>query len=176
MPNRDPHVIHEMEPAPGEFLVFRSEDGKIELNPRLERDTVWMTQSDMAQLFQCSTDTVSQNLKRIYDEGELNPEETSQEFSLLRREGLLEAKHPIAFYNLAVLFALGFRLRGSVASLFRSWASQRLQEYTLKGFALDGERLKSPPPEGSELPDYFSELLAAVETFRESRNSGLTGR
>ena len=87
MPNRDPHVIHEMEPAPGEFLVYRSGDGKIELNPRLERETVWMTQSDMAQLFQCSTDTVSQNLKRIYDEGELNPEETSQEFSLLRREG-----------------------------------------------------------------------------------------
>ena len=169
MPNRDPHVIHEMEPAPGEFLVFRSEDGKIELNPRLERDTVWMTQSDMAQLFQCSTDRVSQNLKRIYDEGELDPEETSQEFSLLRREGLLEAKHPIAFYNLEVLFALGFRLKGSLPKLFRSWASQRLQEYTLKGFALDAERLKMLPAEGSVTPDYFSELMTAVEAFRRAR-------
>ena len=87
----------------GEILVYQTEDGKIKLDVRLERETLWMAQSDMAQLFQCSVDNISQHLKNIYEERELTEEATTEDFSVVRREGARQVHRKLTFYNLDVV-------------------------------------------------------------------------
>lgn len=150
-------------PASGSLLIYESEDGRIKLDVRLERETLWLTQSDMAQLFGCSTDNISLHLKNIYLEGELEPKATTEEFSVVRIEGTREVTRRIAFYNLDMIISVGYRVKSLIATRFRIWATQRLREYIVKGFTMDDERLKEAGGGG-----YFEELLARIRDIRSS--------
>jgi len=156
------------EKAKGGILVYQSDDGKIRLDVRLERETLWMTQSDMARLFQCSVDNISLHLKNIYDERELDPSATTEEFSVVRQEGARQVLRNLTFYNLDAVISVGYRVKSLIATRFRIWATQRLKEYIVKGFTMDDERLKNPPVKGSAVPDYFDEMLARIRDIRAS--------
>jgi len=132
----------EKEPSHGEILVYRTDDGRIKLDLRLERDTLWMTQNDMAQLFQCSADNISLHLKNIYEEGELDPLATTEESSAVRQEGTRQVRRNLIFYNLDVVISVGYRVKSLIATRFRIWATERLKEYMVKGFTMDDDRLK----------------------------------
>ena len=159
-------VMSKQEPTPppgGSLLIYESEDGRIKLDVRLERETLWLTQADMARLFDCSADNISLHLKNIYQEGELSPEATAEEFSVVRTEGAREVTRRIAFYNLDAIISVGYRVKSLIATRFRIWATQRLREYIVKGFAMDDERLKQAGGGG-----YFEELLARIRDIRSS--------
>ena len=158
----------EIVPHGGEILIYQTENGKVKLDVRLERETLWMTQSDMAELFQCSADNISLHLKNIYDEGELAEQATTEEFSAVRREGSRQVRRNLTFYNLDVIISVGYRVKSVIATRFRMWATQRLREYIVKGFAMDDERLKNPPVKGSAVPDYFDEMLERIRDIRAS--------
>jgi len=114
----------------GEIIVYQSEDGRIKLDIRLERETLWMTQSDMATLFQCTPDNVSLHLKNIYEEGELELQSTTEEFSVVRQEGTRQVKRTITRYNLDAVISLGYRVKSLIATRFRIWATGRKEEMT----------------------------------------------
>jgi hypothetical protein len=157
--------VTEIVPAgAGEFLVYEAEDGRVKLEVRLQNETVWLTQADMARLFQCSADNVSLHLKNIYDEGELQPEATAEDFSVVRQEGARQVRRALTFYNLDAIISVGYRVKSHVATRFRIWATQRLKEYIVKGFVLDDERLKNP----DQPFDYFEELTRRIQDIRTS--------
>jgi hypothetical protein len=151
-----------------EILVYQTDDGKIKLDVRLERETLWMTQNDMAHLFQCTADNISLHLKNIYSEGELTPSGTTEEFSVVRLEGARHVVRRLTFYNLDAVISVGYRVKSLVATRFRIWATERLKEYIVKGFVMDDERLKNPPVKGSAVPDYFDEMLTRIRDIRAS--------
>jgi hypothetical protein len=151
-----------------EILVYQTDDGKIKLDVRLERETLWMTQNDMAHLFQCTVDNISLHLKNIYSEGELTPSGTTEEFSAVRLEGARHVVRRLTFYNLDAVISVGYRVKSLVATRFRIWATERLKEYIVKGFVMDDERLKNPPVKGSAVPDYFDEMLTRIRDIRAS--------
>ena len=156
-----------------EIVIYQSDDGHIRLETRLENETLWMTQSQMAELFQCSADNISLHLRNIYDEGELLMSATTEDFSVVRLEGEREVTRKLTHYNLDVIISVGYRIKSIVATRFRIWATQQLKEFIIKGFVMDDERLKNPPivgayGSGSAVPDYFAEMLARVRDIRAS--------
>ncbi|MBT8421202.1 MAG: virulence RhuM family protein [Gammaproteobacteria bacterium] len=153
----------ETAPTTGQLLLYRTDDGDVKIDVRLEGETVWLTQADMARLFQCSTDNISLHLKNIYDEGELVPEATTEDFSVVRQEGARQIRRNLTFYNLDAVISVGYRVKSAVATRFRIWATERIREFIVKGFVLDDERLKEP--EGGR---YFEELLARIRDIRSS--------
>jgi len=150
----------------GEMILYQTDDGLVKLEVRLLNESLWMTQNDMAQLFQCSTDNVSLHLKNIFEEGELEQEATTEEFSVVRLEGEREVQRRLTFYNLDAVISVGYRVKSLIATRFRIWATQRLREYIVKGFVMDDERLKNPP--GPDVPDYFDEMLERIRDIRAS--------
>ena len=152
----------------GEMILYQTDDGMVKLDVRLQNESLWLTQSDMAQLFQCSTDNVSLHLKNIYDEGELEQEATTEDFSVVRIEGEREVQRRLTFYNLDAVISVGYRVKSVIATRFRIWATQRLREYIVKGFVMDDERLKNPPVKGLSVPDYFDEMLERIRDIRAS--------
>ena len=147
-----------------EFLVYRSESGAIKLEVRFDGDTVWLTQQQLAELFQTTQQNVSLHLRNIYAEGELRPEATHKEFLSVRQEGARQVRRTLEFYNLDAIISVGYRITSAVATQFRIWATQRLREYIVKGFVLDDERLKNP-----DVPfDYFEELTRRIQDIRTS--------
>lgn len=155
-------------PAGGEVLIYKTDDGQAKVDVRLVNESLWMTQSDMALLFQCSADNISLHLKNIYDEGELSLEATAEEFSVVRKEGSRAVRRKMLFYNLDAVISVGYRVKSLIATRFRIWATERLKEYIIKGFVMDDERLKNPPVAGSEVPDYFDEMLERIRDIRAS--------
>lgn len=164
MHNRD----SEIDITKGEVLIYRTEGGEIKLEVQLVNETLWMTQSNMAQLFNCSTDNISLHLKNIYQEGELNELSTSEHFSVVRIEGNREVTRKLKFYNLDAIISVGYRVKSIVATRFRIWATKQLKEYLIKGFILNDERLKNPPVKDSLVPDYFDEMLERIRDIRSS--------
>ncbi len=148
----------------GQFLVYETEDGQVKIDVRLSHESVWLTQADMARLFQCSSDNISLHLKNIYDEGELQPETTTEESSVVRQEGSRKVNRKVNFYNLDAIISVGYRVKSLVATRFRIWATQRLKEFIVKGFVLDDERLKNP----DQPFDYFDELTRRIQDIRTS--------
>jgi len=165
---KDEHGLEKNIPPGGEVLIYSTNNGKINVDIRLVNETLWMTQSDMAQLFQCSADNISLHLKNIYDEGELSKEATTEEFSVVRQEGRRTVRRKMLFYNLDAVISVGYRVKSIIATRFRIWATERLKEYIIKGFVMDDERLKNPPVAGSEVPDYFDEMLERIRDIRAS--------
>lgn len=154
-------------PAIGEFLVYE-EGGRIKINVRLEDETVWLTQQMMAELFQSSKQNISHHIQSIYDEGELSPEATVKKYLTVQQEGTRQVRRNLEYYNLDMIISVGYRVKSSVATRFRVWATQRLKEYIVKGFTMDDERLKNPPVAGAAVPDYFDEMLERIRDIRAS--------
>lgn len=151
-----------------ELLLYQAEDGQTRVQVRLEDETVWLSQKQMAELFQKDVRTISEHIQNIYEEGELLPGPTIRNFRIVGPEGGREVERDIAFYNLDVIISVGYRVRSQRGTQFRIWATQRLREFIVKGFTLDDERLKNPPVEGSGLPDRFNELLERIRDIRAS--------
>lgn len=164
----DENVKRTHEPPRGEVLIYQTDDGNIRLDVRLEHETLWMTQNDMANLFQCTPDNISLHVKNIHKEGELSPSATTEDFSVVRFEGSRQVSRRITYYNLDMIISVGYRVKSRIATRFRIWATQRLKEYLIKGFTMDDERLKNPPIKGSLIPDYFDEMLARIRDIRSS--------
>jgi hypothetical protein len=149
--------------AGGEFVLYKAEDGRIRIEIRMQEETVWLTQDQMAQLFGKAKSTINEHVKNIFKEGELVEEQ------VMRKFGNSEfSTKPTHYYNLDVIISVGYRVKSLRGTQFRIWATQRLKEYIIKGFVMDDERLKNPPVKGSAVPDYFDELLARIRDIRAS--------
>ena len=148
-------------PAPGgEFLFYQTEDGRTRLQVRAQDETVWLTQAHMAELFQTSIPNVSMHIRNVFAAGELTAGSVVKEFLTTAADG---KNYTTKFFNLDVILSVGYRVKSSRGTQFRIWATQRLREYIVKGFAMDDERLKQRGG-GS----YFEELLARIRDIRSS--------
>ena len=152
----------------GEIVFYQSDDGTIRLETRLENDTLWLTQQQMAELFQTSKQNISHHIRSIYEEGELAAEATVKNYLTVQREGDREVRRKIEYYNLDMVISVGYRVKSLIATHFRIWATRQLKEYIVKGFVMDDERLKNPTVAGSAVPDYFNEMLERVRDIRAS--------
>jgi len=147
----------------GELILYRSEDGRAEIQLRAEGDTVWLTQAEMAELFDTTPQAITQHIRAIYGEGELSAEATCKDFLQVRQEGQRQVRRRLKAYSLPMILAVGYRVRSPRGTQFRQWATAHLEEYLVKGFVMDDERLKEP---GGW--DYFDELLARIREIRAS--------
>jgi hypothetical protein len=153
----------------GEFLLYTTEDGQSRVECRFENETIWLSQALIGELFDRDVRTINEHLKNLYEEEELLPEATIRKFRIVRMEGTREVKREIDHYNLEAILAVGFRVKSRRGTQFRRWANTRLQEYLVKGFTMDDERLKNPDISGtSAVPDYFDEMLARIQDIRAS--------
>jgi len=155
------------EPLPqSDLILYQTEDGRTRIQCRFENETIWLTQANMAELFQVTVPTVNEHLKGIYDESELLAEATIRNFRIVRIEGKREVARQIEHYSLPAILAVGFRVRNHRGTQFRQWATACLSEFLVKGFTMDDERLKNPPGKGQT--DYFDELLERIRDIRSS--------
>lgn len=148
----------------GEIILYQTEDGKTKIEVRLENDTVWLTQAQIGELFQKAKSTVSEHLKKIFEEGELDENSVVRNFRTTASDG---KKYDTSYYNLDVIISIGYRVKSLQGTKFRIWATQRLKEYIIKGFTLDDERLKA----GGYFNKYFEELLERIRDIRTSEKN-----
>lgn len=146
-----------------ELILYRTEDAQTRIQVRLEGESVWLAQRQIADLFLVSVPTVNEHLSAIYAEGELEAERTVRKFRIVQIEGDRQVRRHVDHYHLSAILAVGYRVRSARGIQFRQWATERLSEYLVKGFALDDERLKRGPDDG-----YFEELLARIRDIRSS--------
>ena len=152
----------QMRNSTAEFLIFTSQAKEDGIEVRLQNETIWLSQKLMATLFDCSTDNISLHLKNIFNEGELNPEAVTEEFSVTASDGKsYRTKH----YNLDAIIAVGYRVNSKRATAFRQWATNVLRDYVIRGYIIDKERMKN----GSFFnQNYFDSLLEEVREIRAS--------
>ena len=151
-------------PPDGQFLVYKTEDGKLKIDVKFQDETVWLSLNQMAELFQTTKQNASLHIRNLFDEGELNREATVKESLTVQQEGDRNVKRQVEFYNLDVIISVGYRVKSHRGTQFRMWATQRLREYIVKGFVLDDERLKNP----DQPFDYFEELMRRIQDIRTS--------
>ena len=152
----------------GEFILFRSEDGQAHVECRFESDTLWLSQAEIANLYQITPQAITQHIKAIYEESELVQNSTCKSFLQVRQEGNRRVNRNTLHYNLSMILAIGYRVRSVRGTQFRQWATQTLEQYLIKGFVMDDERLKNPPVGQSVVPDYFDEMLERIRDIRAS--------
>ncbi len=144
-----------------QIIIYQSESGETKLDVRLKDETVWLTQKDMADLFQTTKQNVGQHLKNIFEEKELDEHSVVKKFFTTASDN---KRYQAFYYNLDAIISVGYRIQSHVATRFRQWATVHIREYIVKGFLLDDERLKNP-----DLPfDYFDELLKRIQDIRTS--------
>ncbi|MFA6514246.1 MAG: RhuM family protein [Patescibacteria group bacterium] len=136
-----------------QIIIYSAADGNMKLEVKLENETVWLSQKQMAELFDCSVDNIGLHLKNVYFEGELLENLTTEESSVVQKEGYKEVKRFIKIYNLDAIISVGYRINSLRGTQFRIWATQKLKEYIIKGFVLDDERLS----DGQISKTYFQE-------------------
>ena len=146
-----------------DLILYTSEDGTTRMNLRVEGQTIWLTQLEIAELFQTTKNNVSMHTKNSFEEGELSPEATVKESLTVQTEGDRQVERVITFYNLDLVLAIGFRVRSPRGTQFRQWATTNLREFLVKGFVMDDDRLKN-----AGRWDYFDELLARIRDIRAS--------
>jgi len=149
-----------------ELLIYEGPDGKIKIDVRLEDETVWLTQDHMAQLFDKAKSTISEHIRNVFNEGELDENVVVRKFRTTTRHGAIKGKtqsKDVQFYNLDVIISLGYRVKSQQGTRFRIWATQRLKEYIVKGFSLNSDRFKS----GNSM-NYFMELQERIREIRLS--------
>jgi hypothetical protein len=152
---------NELAPKGGNILIYQTEGGQTKIEVRLEGETLWLNQADLASLYQTTKQNISLHIHNIYDEGELAEDSVVKEYLTTAADG---KKYKTKFYNLDLIISVGYRIKSHIATHFRQWATQRLREYIVKGFVLDDERLKNP-----DTPfDYFDELLRRIRDIRTS--------
>lgn len=144
----------------GEIIIYQSEDGLTHIDVKLEQDTIWLTQEQLVSLYQTSKANVSEHIKNIFEEGELERDSVVRKFRTTASDG---KNYNVYHYNLDMIISLGYRIKSSVATRFRIWATERLKEYMIKGFTMDDARLK-------ELGggNYWKELLDRIRDIRSS--------
>lgn len=152
----------------GEFVMFASEDGTVHITCRFEHETLWLSQAAIANLYQVTPQAITQHIKSIYEEGELEQQATCKAYLQVQQEGQRQVNRNTLHYSLPVILAIGYRVRSTRGTQFRQWATQTLQEYLVKGFVMDDERLKNPPVGSSAVPDYFDEMLERIRDIRAS--------
>jgi len=151
----------------GDFLLYRTEDGKTRIEVRMQNETVWLSLNQMAELFQVDKSGISRHLKNIFESGELLQTGTVANFATVQKEGERTVQRELECYNLDAIISVGYRVYSIRGTQFRIWATGRLREYLVKGFTLDDERLKRAGG-----GNYFDELLAR----RRMRSMNSIGR
>ncbi|WP_418490409.1 virulence RhuM family protein [Frisingicoccus sp.] len=146
-----------------EILIYQSENGVTKIDVTFKDETVWLSQQQMAELFQTSRTNVVEHIKHIYEEGELDEKSTCRKFRQVRKEGDRDVSRELPFYNLDMIISLGYRVKSKIATNFRRWATERLKEYMIKGFTMDDERLKNLGG-----GNYWKELLDRIRDIRSS--------
>lgn len=149
----------------GDLLIYQNEKGETKIDAYFLDDTIWMTQKSLASLYQVSLKTINEHILNIIKEGELDEYRTIRNFRIVQTEGTREITRAVNHYNLAMILAIGYRVRNNVGIHFRKWASSVLSEYMQKGFVMNDERLKNPKEFGA---DYFDELLERIRDIRAS--------
>lgn len=147
----------------GDILLYQTEDGRTCLEVSVDAQTVWLSQAQVAELFQTTKQNVSLHIRNIFEEGELLRPATVKESLTVQREGQRNVQRQVEFYNLDVIISVGYRVKSHRGTQFRIWATQQLREYIIKGFALDDERLKR-----ASTGNYFDELLARIRDIRSA--------
>lgn len=152
-----------------QFLIYTAEDGNQTANVIIDQETIWISQKEMAKLFDVSISTISRHLKNIFEEGELDEKVVIAKIANTTQHGAISDKtqtKQVSYYNLDAIISVGYRVNSQKATKFRQWASSVLKEYMIKGFAMDDDRLK----QGTNLleKDYFRELLERVRSIRAS--------
>jgi hypothetical protein len=147
-------------PGASQILIYQAEDGDTHLEVRLEDETVWLSLNQMVDLFQRDKSVISRHIRNIFEEGELNRTAVVANFAITAADGKI---YQVDHYNLDMIISVGYRVKSHVATRFRQWATQRLREYIIKGFALDDQRLKLAGG-----GNYFDELLARIRDIRSS--------
>jgi hypothetical protein len=145
------------------LILYQTEDGQTRVEVHLLDETVWLTQAQMAELFSKDKRTISEHIQNIFKEGELPTDSTVRNFRIVQKEGTREVSRLVDHYNLDVIISVGYRVKSHRGTQFRIWATARLKEYLIKGFALDDERLKRLGG-----GNYFDELLARIRDIRSS--------
>ena len=126
----------------GELILYQRDDGTPAINVRMVDETVWLSQAQLVDLFGSSKANVSEHIRNIYAEGEVNKETTVRKFRTVQKEGARQVSREIEYYNLDMIISLGYRAKSAIATHFRIWATERLREYLVKGFTMDDDRLK----------------------------------
>jgi len=162
-------VCHRLTPAMSDepqssLILYQTEDGQTKVEVRLVNETVWLSAGQMAELFQRDKSVVSRHISNIFAEGELRPESVVADFATTAADG---KSYQVTYYNLDVIISVGYRVKSHRGTQFRIWATQRLREFIVKGFALDDERLK----QGGAKNTYFDELLARIRDIRASERN-----
>ena len=152
-----------MEGQKGEIILYQREDGAVQIDVRVEDETVWLTQQQIAELFDTTKQNVNLHIQNIFNEGELLPEATVKKSLTVQNEGTREVRRQLTYYNLDVIISVGYRIKSIIATHFRQWATQRLREYIIKGFVLDDDRLKNLGG-----ANYWKELLERIRDIRSS--------
>ena len=157
MENREEHSSDTIE---GEIIIYQTEDGHIKIDVKIEDETVWLTQAQLCKLYQTSKSNVSEHIKHIFEEEELQEKAVVRKFRTTASDG---KNYNVTYYNLDMIISLGYRIKSKIATNFRRWATERLKEYMIKGFTMDDERLKNLGDGG-----YFKELLERIRDIRAS--------
>ena len=152
-----------MDNANGDIIIYQTDDGLTKIDVKIQNETVWLSQQQMAELFGTSRTNVIEHINNIYLEEELDKNSTCQNFRQVQKEGNRTVSREIPFYNLDMIISLGYRIKSKIATNFRKWATERLKEYMIKGFTMDDERLK-----GNGGGNYWRELLARIKDIRSS--------
>src|SRR5690606_26438970 len=126
-----------------QIIIYQTSDNQTQIDVKFEEETVWLSQKQMAMLFDKNVMTVNEHIKNIYKEGELGEKATIRKSLIVQQEGNREVSREVLLYNLDVIISVGYRVKSQQGTQFRIWATQRLKEYLLKGFAIDSNRLKN---------------------------------
>ncbi|EAY4773282.1 virulence RhuM family protein [Salmonella enterica] len=155
-----------LSPSPaGEFVMFASSDGIVRVECRFESDTLWLSQAMLCELYGKAKATISGHIKNIFEDGELEENSVVRFYRTTASDG---KNYQVQYFSLPVILAVGYRVRSPRGTQFRQWATQMLQEYLIKGFVMDDERLKNPHVGTSAVPDYFDEMLERIRDIRAS--------
>ena len=149
----------------GKILIYQNEKGDTKVDVYFTEDTIWMTQKSMCELYQVAKSSISEHIRNIFEDGELDENATVRKFRTVQTEGSRQVARELDYYNLDMILAVGYRVRSNVGIHFRSWASGVLTEFMKKGFVLNDERLRNPKEFGA---DYFDELLERIRDIRAS--------
>lgn len=147
-----------------QIIIYNATDGQMKIEVKLKDETVWLSQRQMAELFDCGVDNISLHLKNVFFEQELDENRATEESSIVQKEGNREVSRPLKLYNLDAIISVGYRINSLRGTQFRIWATQKLKEYIVKGFVMDDERLSG----GKVAKPYFQEWEERIRKIRTS--------
>lgn len=149
----------------GELIIFQTEDGAARIECRFESDTLWLTQAQICSIYGKAKATISEHIANVFKDEECNEDSVVRVYRTTAADG---KPYNVKYYSLPLILSVGYRVRSTQGTQFRKWATATLQEYLIKGFAMDDERLKNPPVGESMVPDYFDEMLERIRDIRAS--------